>query len=87
MKFDFFHIKSVKPEVSAVSPKKTTGRSIMLALVQLIDDSSLQLGKHMRAKGLGTILLTIMLIVSGANGIKELRCLAPPGATVCQSHV
>ena len=43
--------------------KKGTTVSILLALIRMIEKSSLHIGKHIEATGLGTILITLMLFV------------------------
>ena len=42
---------------------KNTWVSIALALIHMIEKSSLRIGKHIEATGLGTILITLMLFV------------------------
>lgn len=42
---------------------KGTGVSIVLALIHMIEKSSLHIGKHIEATGPGTILITLMLFV------------------------
>jgi hypothetical protein len=68
-----------------MSPKKTTLRSMAaLALIRAIEKSSIRT-KNFQATGFAAIVLSIMLCVSGASGISELRCLiAHPGSSVCR---
>jgi hypothetical protein len=41
----------------------TAGVSIALALIHMIEKSKLRIGKHIEAVGLGTILITLLLLV------------------------
>jgi hypothetical protein len=63
---------------SAVTVKKTRSaekQPVLLALIRAIEKSTFDFGKIGRASGFGTILLTIILLISGGSWVVEFLSL------------